>query len=43
LFSGVWHKGCFRKAGRVVAINVPRKSCGPGVSASLGGTRPADF
>ena len=43
VFSGVWHRGCFRKADHVVAINVPRKSCGGGTTASLGPPRTASF
>lgn len=43
LFTGIWNKGCFRKAALVVAINVPRKSCGGGITASLDPPRPASF
>jgi MORN repeat len=28
VFSGEWRNGCLRKDGRVVAIGVPRRSCG---------------
>lgn len=34
VFAGDWHNGCLRKGDRVVAIAVPRRSCGP-VSAAL--------
>ena len=27
VFTGQWHRGCFKQGGRVVAIGVPRKSC----------------
>lgn len=43
VFTGVWNKGCFKKAALVVAINVPRKSCGGGITASLDPPRPASF
>ena len=43
VFTGIWHRGCFRKADRVVAINVPRRSCGAGISASLDRSGPAAF
>ena len=33
-FSGDWRNGCFRKGTRVVAIGVPRTSCGGVPSAS---------
>jgi hypothetical protein len=33
-FSGEWHNGCLRKGSRVVAIGVPRRSCGD-LSVSL--------
>ena len=35
VFAGEWHNGCLRKGERVVAIAVPRRSCGL-VSAVLG-------
>jgi hypothetical protein len=33
-FKGEWKKGCFRQGGRIVAIGVPRRSCGGVPSAS---------
>jgi hypothetical protein len=29
VLSGDWNKGCLAQAGKVVAIGVPRTSCGP--------------